>query len=103
MFRIGQKVVCVDEVSRGYGGWEPGAQIFAGQTYTVRRAFVDWSGHLVLHLNEVSRGEEARLYFGDVDLGYGAYRFRPLVSRQTSIEIFKKLLVPGTRIRETVE
>lgn len=34
--------------------------------------------------------------------GFGASRFRPIVKRKTSIEVFTRLLVPGSKVSEPV-
>ena len=93
MFRVGQKVVCVDPDSPSVSGrcmWENDAPV-RGQIYTVRRCFVDFTDTIVVWLEEIERGPMARAEWGD-DIGYAAWRFRPLVSRPTDISIFHEIL-----------
>jgi hypothetical protein len=95
MFSVGQKVVCVNaHGGEGLDDWAEQERIFDGETYTVRRCFVDTKGDAIVWLDEVERTEYARKFWGDQDLGYGAHRFRPIASRKTSIEIFQRMLTP---------
>lgn len=81
MFRIGQKVVCMDD-----GIALNGIPVFvtSGNIYTI--GFIRHSGCI-----EVA---------GVLGI-YRADRFRPLVERKTSIEIFQRMLTPS-RQKESV-
>ncbi len=89
MFRVGQKVVCVDSDSE-LGIWVDDDAPIVGHIYTVRRTFYIPAGPC-LDLEEISRGPLARYAHGD-NCGYGAHRFRPVVERKTDISIFTKML-----------
>lgn len=89
MFYVGQKVVCVDDVPRKFGGLD---DLRAGNIYTIR-----WIG---IHKNAVcvrvcEIPARARRPF---DLPYFADRFRPVVEKKTDISIFTGILR-----RETIE
>jgi hypothetical protein len=94
-FRIGQKVVCIDDkpsIVQGSLGL-----LKAGQVYTIR-----WLGdYMCPGTNEIQphiRVEEIHRPCGDdtenIDTPYKARRFRPIVERKTNISIFKKMLTP---------
>lgn len=105
-FRIGQKVVCIDDsIPQGGTVYSPRLRcsfrllgdmdgLTRGSIYTVRGIDVDWADELpVLFLEEIIRptlGTEQQ------ETGFDQRRFRPLQERpqQTSIEVFKKLLNP---------
>jgi hypothetical protein len=76
-FRVGQKVVCVDAKSGG-GGWDKDDHPTEGAVYTIVRSFTWHDNEEVVWLLELRRSSRARRYHGD-DVGYGAYRFRPVV------------------------
>jgi hypothetical protein len=95
MFRVGQKIVCVDSRS-GSGRWTDNDGPVEGSIYTVRRCFVDGDGDAILHLAEIARGPVARMRHGD-NAGYSATRFRPIVERKTDISIFTKMLTPSDK------
>lgn len=99
IFRVGQKVVCVNAgVIPGREadtscGWARGEQIVEGSVYTVRSVHTDDYGHPVLWLDEVSRHPHARRAYG-ASIGYHQDRFRPAVDKKTDISIFKAMLNP---------
>lgn len=104
MFRVGQKVVFVDDSDldgSSVGSWEPGELPSLGSVYTVTRCFYGARFRAnVVHLLEIKRSSKARQWWGD-DVGYGARRFRPVVERKTDISIFKRMLQPtGPRVLE---
>lgn len=83
MFRIGQRIVCVDDTNQ-----DPRyASVMAGVIYTIRGFGEPWpkvrdfKGAIVL-LDEVKR--QFRTRSRAYDCGFGAFRFRPLV--EPSIE-----------------
>lgn len=91
-FRVGQRVVCVDDTAIGlFNRWSGEDAIREGQIYTVRSVHLDERGILVLWLDEVSRTALARARHGDM-VGYRASRFRPVVERKSDISIFKAML-----------
>lgn len=75
------KVECIDDT--GWIGW---GTIVKGQIYTVKSRATSHTGEPAFHLVEV-RSISGCPYF--------AQRFRPLVERKTSIEIFTRLLNPS--------
>ncbi len=93
-FHVGQKVVCVNA-----NPW-PGMVQFGddeapilGGRYTIRRVFVWRDGTLVFWLNELARNADSRAEHGD-DVGYGAWRFRPVRTTDKGMEILNSLLLP---------
>lgn len=91
-FRVGQKVICID-VDSGPGVWSDNDAPSVGTVYTVLGIHVDEDDFLILRLVEISRGPIARSRYGN-RAGYWAARFRPVVDRKTSIEIFTAMLKP---------
>lgn len=85
-FRIGQKVVCIIAAHRweahGYHAPEK------GQVYTVRAI-----GPECIMLFEIRNPREEWRKAGEVS--YWAHGFRPVVSDQTDISVFKALLQPN--------
>lgn len=99
-FRVGQKVVCVDDKPLGFSrGFHPSEAVKVGTVYTVRRIFIDDEGDVILQLDEVERSDIAKRQWRTDELGYAAFRFRPIVERKTSISIFKAMLNPS-RVKE---
>lgn len=94
----GAKVVCVD--ARARFSWAPGEALVEGKVYTVRDTHIDDENMVVLRLFEVERSRIAKDMWKDERLGYGAFRFRPLTKRKTSIAIFERML---NSTPETVE
>lgn len=87
MFRVGQKVVCIKRGAWSHVyGWEK-TPVF-GEIYTVR-AF-DPDGLLLYEIVNPS----APHIEGFAEAHWCETRFRPLVHRKTSIEIFTKMLTP---------
>ena len=97
MFRVGQKVVCVKDDELCDGLYFDRCGLKKGEVYTVR-----WAGvyshpyrlqedHYCVKLEEILRKFDDPAYY---DLPFAALRFRPIVERKTSIEVFEKLLSP---------
>lgn len=96
MFRVGQKVVCVDDVGDRLNRWE--TLPVKGAIYTVREVLAT-SVRLYEIVNEKGfylRGDGSDTFD---ELSFKATRFRPIVSRPTSIEfaheILRKVNAPG--------
>ena len=94
-FRIGQKVVCVDDE------WDKNHRLVLsipgmrfpkrGHIYTVREFFVDPTGGVSLRLVELVN-VVVQYAEGTFEPGWGCRRFRPVVDRKTDISIFTDLL-----------
>jgi hypothetical protein len=83
-FRVGQKVVCVDESTHDRGGWHPLSGIpQVGEIYTVT-ALGTHRGMPAVRLREIRNGAH--------DGYYRAKRFRPAVERKTDISVFTEIL-----------
>jgi hypothetical protein len=82
MFRVGQKVVCVN--ARNQGGDPPFA--VKGAIYIITD--IDSDGELGLNFAELNMAPEHFLF---------AWRFRPIVERKTDISIFEKMLTPSDK------
>ena len=108
-FYVGQRVVCVDDgdhtryasakllskhrLSGGMNG------LTRGRVYTIRAVRQDWADEniTVVFLREIVRP----LFPSEPEeSGYAPQRFRPLVERKTSIEIFQRLLLPSEKEKE---
>ena len=102
-FRVGQKVVCVDDDWSRHPEWGRLQQrpVLNG-IYTVRSVSPHWheGGGTGLLLVEV-RNPEIDWSDGDTcECRFPSRRFRPIVERKTDISELKALLVPGAKIRE---
>jgi hypothetical protein len=82
-FKVGQRVVCVNDGRNEPLSWERGAELTNGLTYTISAIFVDHAGDLSFTLIEVKRGPEAIAVYGQC-VGYRANRFRPLIEDLTA-------------------
>lgn len=90
MFYVGQEVECIDD-GGGHGvWWRDDDKPIVGVKYTIRRLFTNVAG-LQLDLNEIRRGKYASAYWG-FDVGYGAWRFRPIQKKRTDISMLTALL-----------
>src|SRR3954470_2153577 len=83
-FRVGQKVVCVDDRPPTNG--RP-LQVKRGIVYTVAKSF-DWFGEQGLLFDEIDPG---------AGVGWHAWRFRPIVERKTDISVFTEILRKVTK------
>ena len=101
MFRVGQKVVCVDDGLHGL--FNPPGYIIrpsldglaAGRVYTVR-----WLGNKfgrpTVWLAEITRPIDP----DGIEAGYAVERFRPAVDRPTDINIFTEILDKAGKVVE---
>lgn len=82
-FRVGQKVVCVDDGPHR-SGWNPhGDAPIKNKVYTVV-GVETYRGLVGIHLREIRNGSHNGLY--------KAMRFRPAVERKTDISVFTEIL-----------
>lgn len=88
-FRVGQKVVCVD-ASGGPGRWIGDEALERDSIYTIHSLFIHPKGSTCVRLVEVKRSIDCVIEHGHD--GYGAWRFRPVVERQTDISVFTEIL-----------
>jgi hypothetical protein len=102
MFRIGQKVVCVDDDPNRDSLMVPRHLLIKNldglrraEIYTIRAMAFERAHNgsqvLCVWLKEIVRPIEGA---DTEEPGYAVERFRPLVERKTDISIFKKLLAP---------
>lgn len=87
-FYIGQRVVCVRS------GWDRGVgekYPVKGRVYTVRDKLIGSYGSLVIRLVEVVN-EPSQYRDRYAEVAFPSGMFRPVVTRPTSIEIFRSLL-----------
>jgi hypothetical protein len=78
-FRVGQKVVCIDN---GMGAMDASPYLQKGDVYTVTASRIDLVGWPVIGL-------------AGVRYQWSAERFRPIVERKTDISIFTAMLNPS--------
>lgn len=90
-FRVGQKVVCVDVPARNSWALYPWpACVVLGGVYTVRS--LDCIGDFYgLTIDEYPPPIDNQ----DREVTFNTKRFRPVVERKTSIEIFERMLKPA--------
>ena len=88
MFRVGQKVVCVDDTPY-FANYPTTLEIAVGRVYEIRGLYRRRNGEELLRLAGVYR-QDALDRVGDQ--GFLAWRFRPVVSRPTDISVFTKML-----------
>lgn len=94
MFKIGQKVVCVN--AQRLGGYPYESYPVEGNVYTVRGFLVipdPDDNRERIYLEEIVNGT-CMYWEGLIEKAFGVERFRPIVSRKTSIEIFQRMLTP---------
>lgn len=88
-FHVGQKVVCIADISTGGHGTEK--RPVKGSVYTVRNVwFSERYQCELIRLEEITNAL-MRYEEGLNECGFRSYCFRPL--RETSIEIFTDMLV----------
>jgi hypothetical protein len=96
-FRVGQKVVCVND-EYNHPNWSniPNRPV-AASIYTVRQIIFGWYDddreHAAILLDEIKNPVEQ--WYGEVnpsECPFAAFRFRPVVERKTDISIFTKML-----------
>ena len=84
MFRVGQRVICIDATPY-HGDWADGVDpLVEGAVFTISRSNYPspiFSGDVVISVRELTN-----------PYGYFASRFRPAVERKTNIDIFTKML-----------
>jgi hypothetical protein len=85
MFRVGQKVVCVNASTCSYGS--VCGELTKGRIYEVS-GFKHWSDG------------DCYVYLVGVQESWHPDRFRPIVERKADISALKALLVPGSKITE---
>jgi hypothetical protein len=82
MFRVGQRVECVDDSPDRFGR---ALLVKKGDQFTIASVFI-FRGKLGLRFVEIDPGIAA---------GWLASHFRPIVERKTDISIFQKMLTPS--------
>lgn len=88
MFRVGQKVVCIDVKPRPGRFWVFRDAPVKGRIYTIASTFII-EGHDAVTLVEQKRHPMSEYQ------GYAASRFRPIADRPTDISVFKEMLHPS--------
>lgn len=87
MFRVGQKVICVDDWQSKFPPYEP-CPLTRGRIYTVTKSWLYKQRHPVVLVAEIKKPKS--------HCGFDATRFRPIVDRKTDISIFTEMLKPNT-------
>jgi hypothetical protein len=90
-FHVGQKVVCIKD------GWVTHAHVASprkGEIYTVRDKLFDGECPSLRFFEIVNSPVSYINMPAPVEPAFCADCFRPVVERKTSIEMFRKLLVP---------
>lgn len=96
-FRIGQRVVCVDD-SPGFSSGE--RHLKAGQVYVISGMELVGNPGPGLYLVGVPLTTQYRC---GTYRGWNPTRFRPLTERKTDISIFTEMLKPKPKQRVTTE
>lgn len=100
-FHVGQKVVCVDVERRPAGNKVPrdkaesvGAKFpEKGNVYTIRELYLSNKGTPGVLLEEIENVYASFSLGFSSEIGFDADRFRPVIERKTSIEIFQAMLI----------
>lgn len=100
MFRLGQKVVCVDVGIYQPGRAVAGKYLRLGEVYTIQEVLEfphkeDRVVGLAVRLVGLVRPDHKHPVFSDYP--FAASRFRPVVGRKTDISIFTAMLTPSKR------
>jgi hypothetical protein len=103
-WKAGDKIVCIETWhrtdGRGYGD-EVGP--IKGETYTIREV-VFFADLVTVRLVEVVNPKRKYREFPDGnEPSFGAWRFRPVQTRKTSIEVFERLLTPSEHDKHLIE
>ena len=86
-FRVGQKVICVDDANQD---WTPGeTDVRRGKIYTIRS--VNCFKQPGLYLVEINN-PPMLTDSGFIERDFLQRRFRPIVERKTDISIFTRML-----------
>ncbi len=92
MFRVGQKVVCIDD---DWGSAPMGGQVqylpTKNDVYTVRAITVNGNGKVFIRLHEIVNPQTDKHHEAE----FWAECFRPVAERKTDISVFRKLLQPN--------
>lgn len=97
-FRIGQKVVCVDDAD--FWSRSLVARPVKGAVYTVRDFTRGIDANGLCGEGVLLVGVNNPLGFGGNEHGFKFARFRPIVERKTDISIFTAMLTPNkTRVK----
>lgn len=91
MFKVGQKVVCVDDKAISGTRWNQDEKPIVGSIYTITRVHMV-KGNPSVWLSEIKRCDAEIRQHGP-DIGYGAYRFRPVVEGHKGMEVLKSILI----------
>ena len=101
MFRVGQKVVCVDDAEYAHRAGDSIIDyIQKGEIYIIREICeFDYRpdrqfGHAVRLVGILRRDDNYP------DYPFALVRFRPIVERETDISIFKQMLTPTSKETE---
>lgn len=89
-FRVGQKVVCIDDVWPPYRHPLILLRPVHGEVYTIR--FIEPAAYGIGVLLEEIRNHPSVFRDGAGEPGFLARRFRPLIERKTDISIFTEML-----------
>ena len=98
MFHVGQKVVCLADLSRLTLPSEVAPT--KGAVYTIRAIMTDNKGYLGLFLVEI-KNPPVYCALGFCERALWAGHFRPVIEKKTDISIFTQLLTPS-KIKEPV-
>jgi hypothetical protein len=95
-FHVGQKIVCVDDDFAGRNMFSriPSNLPVKNAVYTIR-GFVDARGKTFIRLVEILNTPRQISGTAIEEPAFNADRFRPIVSRKTSIGIFTAMLNPS--------
>ena len=93
MFRVGQKVVCVEGGAHGSSECEDAIVPAVGSIYPIRDIRTNpRTGEPNFHLHEIRNGLVLSVVDGLGEPYFASTRFRPIVSRPTSIEFAHEIL-----------
>jgi hypothetical protein len=102
-FRVGQKVICVDDLPR-VSARNPGIfrrfrkfrdldhNLNKGDVYTVTG--LDSELDVIKNERFLTLHVDGAWHFGHREIGFPSYQFRPLVEVKTDISVFTEMLTP---------
>lgn len=98
-FRVGQKIVCVDDQCHGWTayGSKPRGDLHglkAGEVYTIRAIIPEHDTGLSIVLEEIRRPVTPGVWHLE---GYNPSRFRPVAEKPTAMDVIRSIVLDPSK------